>query len=380
MAAARQLLRIAVLPALLALMGAQPAPVTHQIQGAAQVQLPPDCESQIREALQRAVIPDLSNCPVSITQRVSDAYDSRVRFDPRHVPDERAAVGIIFRQDPGGGSPLQKRPVVLYVSTGPPSPPPTPQPPPPPPPPEPEPEPLTVGPVTVSAADAVAGKPLEFRISPGAAAVGGKIRYSIRSGSARPGVDYVDARGERQLDPDADPILVEVQTRPNPAATAAVTLTLVVSDGDRVLDEATGTISQPAIAPCPGGEEPPCAPAQPPGELCPDGKPLPCKQSPPWPPIFDFLPILATGLAVGMGKALADALQPPPSPPPPPPPPPSPPVPGFEFAATTAEPTPPRLASSGAGLKSPIISLAWTTTRGAARPLRPPSSPEDDHD
>ena len=393
MAAARHFRRLAILPALLALGAAQPDPVLPQLHAAAQVALPPGCDAKrINQAIERRVIPDFVHCPFLLAQAFASRFDGRLRLDRKDAPDDSAAPGIVFKQDPQGGSPLQKDPVTLYVSTGPP----------PPPPPEPTPEtpqPLPVGPVTVTPASAVAGQPLRFTVALQPAGVGGKVSYMVRAGSAGPGIDYTPVRGDLQLEPDADPLAVEVPTRPNADASSQLSLVLVVMDGKRVLGRAPGTITQPpAVALCPDGAEPPCAtetvppPPPPPPILCPDGTEEPCVPDF-WhqvrDEIIDLLPMIATGLAVGLGAALTQELRPDhipipvpdPDPVPEPEPEPEPePVPGaqVDFSAKPGAPAPPTLGASGAGRKGPIISLAWKSVRGETRVVSPSQTTESD--
>ena len=108
--------------------------------------------------------------------------------------------------------------------------------------------PAAVPTVAVTAARALAGEPLVFRVT--LAATGDMRRaaatYAAASGSARAGIDFAAANGNIVLVPGV-PLTVQVATTPAPPGTPARSMTLGVGLGGATVASGEGTIVTPAV-------------------------------------------------------------------------------------------------------------------------------------
>jgi len=269
MSAARPFFRLAILPILLltgAAQGQDDLPQLHAVvphpAGIAAMQI---CPSRITDAFRHELVPDFRKLTYDVARRCA----GQLKLPRNDQPNRSAPAGTIVDQDPQSGVSIPgDRTVTLFVSTGPPAnleappppiatqtcangsvvlatdtcPPTAPAVAPPAPPPPPQPPPVSG--VELSNADAVAGSPLHFTVTLGPNGTGGKISFATLGGNARPQVDYDPVRGNLNLSPASQPVVIEVPTHQSSDAAANPQVLMVIVAGKQVLARAIGTIRQ----------------------------------------------------------------------------------------------------------------------------------------
>jgi len=312
MSTARAFFRLAILPFLLLAIAAQTLDPRMYRERVPPAPAAAGCDPQrIKAATDYRLVPYFIGCEYRAAADL--ARHAELRLLPDGRPDQRPRYTIID-QNPRRGSPISdNRTIRVVVSTGPAEtrPPVATAPPPPvevPPRLPPKTAPGPVSGILVSNAAAIAGRPLQFRISMSPQGAAGRVHYEAGGGNAVPGVDYEPKRGSLMLEPSGWAI-VSINTRQRAGAPDPASVLLVVTDGERILGRGMGRIRQlapppiireptPPVLPPPQAPKPPFTPAaappvQPPGHIlippgtdiivkppCPDGRQPPCPVGP----------------------------------------------------------------------------------------------------